>query len=553
MKAVVKIKLSSERVKLIAQLKAKEISTLERILVSKRVQDIVKLLKGDRVTATTEAVFNDADTLPDLSPFERIVRDNEITLETLKGAVESTQMLLNSATTPQVFIDAVEVVSAKVSDGSLLDSLGQDGVDLVSQLIFTLDGAKTIPVVDANELQNTPTRSIDLIHDLLRTSNWIQGNNGVYSNAQESFSIRLSGIRSSSFDVEIYQNLVCIQTMTTNGDFVESILDFINEYIQIEANKLLLQKTANDVVVPTEVIQSQIKVLDEIEVVDVIAQGASTSVVNTGENPTQEQLEANNYKTAKVVIAGMHIAIENPIGSVRRGVDADGQAWETQMTAHYGYFEGTIGADGDELDVFVLPNTPVDYEGRVFVISQIDKYGNFDEHKVILGATSKVIANQVYRSHYDENFNGQGSIVEMSVDDFKTRTFTQGTAMFDSVHQGMLDSWLDDGRYDLMPFIKLNLSRLWTGEKEPKPTMREPIVVYVVGSKNYVIQGRKRIELAVKNNEDYIPSILVEADKGYTQKDIDNAIRKCGNVVHAEALGAMIEHCATQRAEKELV
>lgn len=427
MNSIEKVKLSGERVKLIGQLKAKELKGRDKIIASKRIQDIVNLLTG-RVTTTVDTVNNDVD----LSPFERIVRDNEITLETLQGAVESTKMLLNSATTPQVFIDAVGVVSEKIENGTMLDSLGQDGIDLANQLIFTLTGTKTIPVVDA------------------------------------------------------------------------------------------------------------------------LAQGASTSIVNEGENPTQEQLVANDYKTAKVVIAGMPIAIENPIGSVRRGVDADGNEWKTQMTAHYGYFEGTLGADGDELDVFILPNTPVDYGGRVFVIFQIDKHGNFDEHKVILGATSKVIANQVYRSHYDENFNGQGSIIEMSVDDFKTRAFNNATAMFDSVHQGMLDSWLDDGRFDLMPFIKLNLSRLGKGEKEPRATMREPIVVYVVGSKNYVIHGRKRIDLAVKNSEDYIPSILVDADKGYTQKDIDDAYRKCGNVVHAEALGAMIEHCASKRAEKDL-
>lgn len=429
MNAIEKIKLSSERVKLIGQLKAKELKGRDQILASKRIQDIVNLLKGGRVTATTDAVDNDVD----LSPFERIVRDNEITLETLQGAVESTQMLLNSATTPQVFIDAVQVVSTKVSDGSLLDSLGQSGIDLATQLIFTLDGAKTISVVDA------------------------------------------------------------------------------------------------------------------------LAQGASTGILNTGEDPTQAELEANNYKTAKVVIAGMQIAIENPIGSVRRGVDAEGNAWETQMTAHYGYFEGTMGADGDELDVFILPDTPIDYTGRVFVISQLDSRGNFDEHKVILGAVSKVIANQVYRLHYDENFQGQGAILEMSVDDFKARAFNNATAMFDSVHSGLLDSWLDDGRYDLMPFTKLNLSRLGDGAKEPKATMREPIVVYTVGTKNYIIHGRKRIDLAVKNNEDYIPSILIDADKGYTQKDIDNAYRKCGNVVHAQALGAMIEHCASKRAETELV
>lgn len=50
----------------------------------------------------------------------------------------------------------------------------------------------------------------------------------------------------------------------------------------------------------------------------------------------------------------MKIAIENPVGSIRSGVDENGfQPWQTQMSAHYGYFEDTLGADGDELDVFV--------------------------------------------------------------------------------------------------------------------------------------------------------------------------------------------------------
>jgi hypothetical protein len=59
------------------------------------------------------------------------------------------------------------------------------------------------------------------------------------------------------------------------------------------------------------------------------------------------------------------------------------------MSAHYGYFEDTLGADGDELDVFVALGTPHDYDGRVFVISQNDRHGNFDEHKVILGVTKR--------------------------------------------------------------------------------------------------------------------------------------------------------------------
>lgn len=533
MNAIEKIKLSSERVKLIAQLKAQELKGREKIVASKRIQEIVTLLKGGSLNATAEEPKTDVD----LSPFERIVKNNEITLETLTGAVESTKMLLNSVSTPQVFIDAVEAVSAKVSDGSLMDSLGQAGIDLVNQMLDDIGGA---------------INNKDVVIDLLNTSGWIVSNDGMYSNAKESFSIRINDTRSTTFDVEIYQNQVCVTTLTTNGNFLNEVLDFINEYITVEENKLLLLKNANDRIESIASVQEQIKPIDQISIVDVLAQGASTSRDNAGENPTQEQLENNDYKTAKVVISGIPIAIENPIGSVRRGADADGTPWQTTMTAHYGYVENTMGADGDELDIFIIQDTPMDYDGLIFVISQNDKNGNFDEHKVILGAENKTVALQLYHSHYDENFTGSGAIQEMSIEDFKRRVLNQPLALFDSVQTYMMDSWLDDGHYDLVPTRKLDLSRLNDGEKEPKPTIKEPIVVYLQGAKYYVIHGRKRLDLATKLSEKLIPSILIDAELGYTKDDIKNAYRMCGNIVHAEALGAMIEACASKRAVKEL-
>lgn len=154
--------------------------------------------------------------------------------------------------------------------------------------------------------------------------------------------------------------------------------------------------------------------------VDEAAHQAATSPTNDLAEPTQAQKEAGNYKVGRARIGGMDIRIENPEGSVRKGVDADGQPWETQMRHHYGYFSGTMAADGDKLDVFVKPGLAEDWSGPVFVIDQIDpKTGELDEHKAVMGAADEAEAEQIYRSNYDANWQGLGAITRLPMPAFK--------------------------------------------------------------------------------------------------------------------------------------
>ncbi len=549
-----KIKLSSERVGLVAQLKANELKGVDKIRASKRISEIVTLLKGGSVTATTvPEVPEDPFQNIDLSPFERIVQTGEITIETLQGAVDSTKMLLHSVSTPKVFVDAVNVVSQKASDGSLLDSLGQAGAVLLNELgqLLNSDGAlqqtKHAGMLDSTNTPDETQRTAGDLKDLFRDSGWMEGSNGLLSNDSEQYQFRINENRLYTFDVEAYQGNIHMQTMTFNGISIQECMDFVNRYIQLVDNQLAFIKPEIGNGFNQSMAQN-----NTIQLPDAIAQTSGTSILNAGENPTHEQLVNNDYHTAKLDISGMKIAIENPVGSTRSGVDENGQPWQTQMSAHYGYFEDTLGADGDELDVFVALGTPHDYDGRVFVISQNDRHGNFDEPKVILGVATKTIAIQLYRSHYDENFNGAGSIVEMSVEDFKSRIYGGKTAMLDSIQGAMMDSWVNDGKFELWPVRKLDLSIIDQGMNEAKATIKEPIVLFHQGSKSYVVHGRKRLEIAKANGEKFIPAITFDAGENYTMDDIKTAIRKCGNIVHAEALGAMIELTASKRLESEL-
>ncbi|KFH24278.1 hypothetical protein IB61_11490 [Brucella abortus LMN2] len=91
--------------------------------------------------------------------------------------------------------------------------------------------------------------------------------------------------------------------------------------------------------------------------IDDAAREAATHPENNLPEPTQAQKEAGNYAKGHVRLGGMDLSIENPAGSQRKGVDANGKAWSTTMQSHYGYIKGTVGRDKDHIDVFVKPGT----------------------------------------------------------------------------------------------------------------------------------------------------------------------------------------------------
>lgn len=124
----------------------------------------------------------------------------------------------------------------------------------------------------------------------------------------------------------------------------------------------------------------------------------------TDTNPTDAQKEAGNYKKGHVQVGTFDISIEQPKGSVRSGVDADGKKWETKMQNTYGYIRGTEGVDGDHIDVF-LANDVDAWNGRkVFVVDQYNEDGSFDEHKVMLGFNEQEEAEDAYFANYDKDW-----------------------------------------------------------------------------------------------------------------------------------------------------
>ena len=129
---------------------------------------------------------------------------------------------------------------------------------------------------------------------------------------------------------------------------------------------------------------------------------AAEAEVNTA--PTPGQKEAGNYKKGHVQIGTFDVTIEQPVGSVRRGTDANGKEWATTMQNTYGYIRGTEGVDGDHIDVFLSTDIDAWNGRRVVIVDQYNPDGSFDEHKVMLGFNDKSDAVSTYLANYEKGW-----------------------------------------------------------------------------------------------------------------------------------------------------
>ncbi len=124
--------------------------------------------------------------------------------------------------------------------------------------------------------------------------------------------------------------------------------------------------------------------------------------------PTKAQADAGNYRMTHIRLHGLDISIETPKGKKRR------PDWPP-MAADYGYLKGTVGKDGDHLDVFVGPKQNSEL---VYVIDQSNKDGGFDEHKIMLGFTGLQDAIATYKRCYTPDWR-VGPVTAMTIGQFK--------------------------------------------------------------------------------------------------------------------------------------
>jgi inorganic pyrophosphatase len=115
---------------------------------------------------------------------------------------------------------------------------------------------------------------------------------------------------------------------------------------------------------------------------------------------------------------GMTILVENAKETWRVG-----KGWKTHMKHDYGEIKGSLGSDGDPVDVYVGPHEKAK---NIYIIHQNHvmgpKRGQYDEDKVMLGFNNAREAKKAYLSHYDRPGFFR-SITEMALPQFKKMIF----------------------------------------------------------------------------------------------------------------------------------
>ena len=215
---------------------------------------------------------------------------------------------------------------------------------------------------------------------------------------------------------------------------------------------------------------------------------AASAEVNT--EPTEAQKEAGNYKKGHVQIGTFDITIEQPQGSVRKGTDADGKQWENKMNNTYGYIRGTVGVDGDHIDVF-LSNDIDGWDGRkVFVVDQYNPDGSFDEHKVMLGFNDADEAKGDYLANYEQGWeNGRRiDVSAVNLEDF--------------------EKWIESSKRKTKPFSEYKNVKLEQGENEKNA--KEEIESHLVENDPDFIKANDHARDVEQNWEEKIQDYLFE-------------------------------------------
>lgn len=221
-----------------------------------------------------------------------------------------------------------------------------------------------------------------------------------------------------------------------------------------------------------------------------LSEQIATASAEVNTEPTEAQKEAGNYKKGHVQVGTFDITIEQPQGSVRRGTDANGKEWESKMNNTYGYIRGTVGVDGDHIDVFLSNDIDGWDERKVFVVDQYDPDGSFDEHKVMLGFNDADEAKGDYLANYEQGWeNGRRiDVSAVNLEDF--------------------EKWIESSKRKTKPFSEYKNVKFEQGENEKNA--KEEIESHLVENDPDFIKANDHARDVEQNWEEKIQDYLFE-------------------------------------------
>jgi len=124
----------------------------------------------------------------------------------------------------------------------------------------------------------------------------------------------------------------------------------------------------------------------------------------------------------------------------------------------------------------------------------------------------------------------------------------------ESIASNGFDSFLADGRYDHIHLDDLQMHPYANAAKERQPTAKTPLLV----QKNrrgdlYLIAGVKRYEMALDDDLEYLPAVILPVVEGYGDPVIKRVLNAYTGSIDPLALMAAIEDAVIERAGKKVI
>lgn len=125
----------------------------------------------------------------------------------------------------------------------------------------------------------------------------------------------------------------------------------------------------------------------------------------------------------RYTFAGLPIAVENPKGTLRTWTE-DGpngrSIGNTKMQYDYGFIDGHVGNDDEELDCYVGPDESA---ANVHIVHQMraPDFKKYDEDKIMLGFASPDAATAAFAAHRNDGTKAIGGMSTIPLDEFKRK------------------------------------------------------------------------------------------------------------------------------------
>lgn len=149
--------------------------------------------------------------------------------------------------------------------------------------------------------------------------------------------------------------------------------------------------------------------------------GETPPAADAKKKPTSAKLRAPVGEVAKrYTFQGFPIAVENAAGTTRFWKDADGKtAGQTTMLHDYGFVEGHLGEDDEELDCYIGPDEDAP---DVHIVHQLraPDFKAHDEMKVFLGFPDAAAAKDAFLAHRDDE-GAFGGMTTLPLERFRDR------------------------------------------------------------------------------------------------------------------------------------